>query len=140
MTVLPLDDAGVLPGRRDGLVTEFPFVLPRGYVDSSGTVHREGVMRLATARDEIAPLRDPRVRDNEAYLTVLLLSRVISRLGTIESVNPGVVEGMFATDLAFLQEHYRRINVEGVTRATVQCPTCEHDFEVEMSGSRPGGS
>jgi hypothetical protein len=125
---------------RDGLVTEFPFVLPRGYVDRDGTVHREGLMRLATARDEIAPLRDPRVRDNEAYLTVLLLSRVISRLGTLERIDPGVVEAMFATDLAFLQEHYRRINVEGVTRATVQCPSCEHGFEVEMSGSRPGES
>jgi hypothetical protein len=124
----------------DGLVTEFPFVLPRGYVDNDGTVHREGVMRLATARDEIAPLRDPRVRDNEAYLTVLLLSRVISRLGTLDAINPGVIEAMFATDLAFLQEHYRRINVEGVTRAAVQCPSCEHGFEVEMSGSRPGGS
>ena len=123
-----------------GLVTEFPFVLPRGYVDEDGTVHRDGVMRLATARDEIAPLRDPRVRDNEAYLTVLLLSRVVTRLGDLDQVTPGVVEGMFATDLSFLQDHYRRINTEGSPRAAVSCPSCEHGFEVELSGSRPGES
>jgi len=123
-----------------GLVTEFPFVLPRGYVDDDGTVHREGVMRLATARDEIAPLRDPRVRDNEAYLTVLLLSRVITRLGGLDTVTPGTVEGMFATDLSFLQDHYRRVNTEGTPRAAVRCPSCEHGFDVELSGSRPGES
>ena len=123
-----------------GLVTEFPFTLPRGYVDDEGVVHRDGVMRLATARDEIAPLRDPRVRDNEAYLTVLLLSRVVTRLGDLDQVTPGVVEGMFATDLSFLQDHYRRINTEGSPRAAVRCPSCEHGFEVELAGSRPGES
>ena len=124
----------------EGLVTEFPFTLPRGYVDGSGRVHREGVMRLATARDEIAPLRDPRVRDNEAYLTVILLSRVITSLGSLPDVTVGVVEDMFATDLAFLQDHYRRVNAEGGTRAAVHCPSCEHDFEVDLAGSRPGES
>ena len=123
-----------------GLVTEFPFTLPRGYVDGSGQVHREGTMRLATARDEIMPLRDPRVRDNEAYLTVILLGRVITSLGTLGSVDAGVVEGMFATDLAFLQDHYRRINSEGGTRAAVTCPSCRHGFEVDLAGSRPGES
>ncbi len=123
-----------------GLVTEFPFTLPRGYVDDDGVVHRDGVMRLATARDEIAPLRDPRVRDNEAYLTVLLLSRVLTKLGDLDQVTPGVVEGMFATDLSFLQDHYRRINTEGSPRAAVRCPSCEHGFEVELAGSRPGES
>jgi hypothetical protein len=123
-----------------GLVTEFPFTLPRGYVDDDGAVHRDGVMRLATARDEIAPLRDPRVRDNEAYLTVLLLSRVVTKLGDLDQVTPGVVEGMFATDLSFLQDHYRRINTEGTPRAAVRCPSCEHGFEVELAGSRPGES
>jgi hypothetical protein len=122
------------------LTTEFPFTLPRGYVDGGGTVHREGVMRLATARDEIMPLRDPRVRDNEAYLTVLLLSRVISRLGELPAVSEGVVEGMFATDLAFLQDHYRRINSEGQTRAAVRCPGCATEFEVDVAGGRPGES
>jgi len=123
-----------------GLVTEYPFTLPRGYLDDSGTLHRQGVMRLATARDEIAPLRDPRVRDNEAYLTVILLSRVISRLGELSDVNVGIIEGMFATDLAFLQEHYRRINSEGGTHATVHCPSCEHSFEVDLAGGRLGES
>jgi hypothetical protein len=122
------------------LTTEFPFSLPRGYVDGAGAVHRDGVMRLATARDEIMPLRDPRVRDNEAYLTVLLLSRVITRLGGVPAVSEGVIEGMFATDLAFLQDHYRRINSEGQTRAAVRCPGCATEFEVDVAGSRPGES
>jgi hypothetical protein len=122
-----------------GLVTEFPFVLPRGYVDRDGNVHREGVMRLATARDEIAPLRDQRVQVNPAYLTVLLLSRV-TRLSGIESMSDVIIEGMFATDLAFLQDHYRRINSEGSTRAQVSCPNCEHHFQVDVSGGRPGES
>ena len=122
------------------LRTEFPFLLPRGYVDSSGVVHREGVMRLATAKDEIIPQRDPRVRENESYLTVLLLSRVITRLGRLQEVNPGVVENMFASDLAFLQDLYRRVNQEGTTEAAVTCPSCQHEFAVEMAGDRLGGS
>jgi hypothetical protein len=125
---------------RERITTEFPFTLPRGFVDNTGAVHREGVMRLATARDEIMPLRDPRVRDNEAYLTVLLLSRVITRLGELPAVSEGVIEGMFATDLAFLQDHYRRINSEGQTRAAVRCPGCATEFEVDVAGGRPGES
>jgi hypothetical protein len=120
--------------------TEFSFVLPVGYQDSEGTFHREGTMRLATARDEIMPLRDPRVQDNEAYLTVILLSRVITSLGTLTSINPGVIEGMFAADLAMLQDLYRRINAEGHTRASVTCPSCAHEFAVDVSGGRPGES
>jgi hypothetical protein len=111
-----------------GLRTEFPFVLPR-----------EGTMRLATARDEILPLRDPRVRDNEAYLTVILLSRVI-RLGALAQVTPQVIEGMFASDLAFLQDLYRRVNQEGTSQAAVTCPACSHEFTVEIGGAAPGGS
>jgi hypothetical protein len=122
------------------LRTEFPFMLPRGYVDQAGVVHREGVMRLATAKDEIIPQRDPRVRENESYLTVLLLSRVITRLGHLTDVHPGVIENMFASDLAFLQDLYRRINQEGTTQAAVSCPACHHDFTVEMAGDRLGGS
>jgi hypothetical protein len=122
------------------VVTEFPFVLPRGYIDDDGAVHRDGVMRLATARDEIVPMRDPRVRDNASYLTVILLSRVIVRLGSITTVTPGVVEGMFATDLAFLQDFYRRINTEGSSFAAVCCPACAHEFDVDLIGSRQGGS
>lgn len=125
---------------RPQLVTEFSFLLPRGYVDSSGTVHRDGTMRLATARDELIPLRDDRVRENPAYLTVVLLARVITRIGTIDDVHAGIVENLFATDLAFLQDLYRRVNTEGHTRATVACPACEHAFAVDVSGGRLGES
>jgi hypothetical protein len=124
----------------DALQTEFRFELPRGYVDDSGQTHREGVMRLATARDEIMPLRDPRVRDNESYLTVLLLSRVVTRLGALADVNPAVIEGLFASDLAFLQDLYRRVNQEGHTLASVTCPECGHDFQVDVTGDGLGGS
>ena len=122
------------------LRTEFSFELPRGFVDDEGTVHRKGVMRLATARDEILPLRDPRVRDNESYLTVLLLSRVVTQLGELPSVTPGTIENLFASDLAFLQDLYRRINQDGHTRAVVTCPHCEHEFEVDVAGDGLGES
>jgi hypothetical protein len=122
-----------------GLQTEFAFQLPNGYVDEGGTVHQHGLMRLATARDEIMPLRDPRVRDNEAYLSVLLLSRVVTQLGTLSAVTPGVIEGLFAADLAFLQDLYSRVNQQGHTRGIVVCPACHHEFEVDVAGDRPGG-
>lgn len=122
------------------LQTEFPFELPRGYVDEAGTVHRDGVMRLATARDELVPLRDIRVQENPAYLSVVLLGRVITRLGSLPLVHDGVVENMFASDLAFLQDFYRQVNAEGHTRASVQCPHCSEPFEVELGGSRLGES
>jgi len=93
-----------------GLQTEFEFTLPRGYVDSSGTLHKKGRMRLATAMDEIAPLRDPRVKANPAYLVIILLARVITRLGTVEVIETGVIENLFAADLAYLQDFYRKIN------------------------------
>ena len=119
---------------------EFPFELPVGFVDATGTPHRHGVMRMATARDEIMPLRDPRVQDNEAYLTVILLSRVITQLGSLEAITTAVIEGMFAVDLAFLQDLYRRVNQEGHTRAAVACPSCKNEFSVDVAGGRPGGS
>ncbi|WP_329411909.1 hypothetical protein OG802_18550 [Streptomyces sp. NBC_00704] len=122
------------------LQTEFPFELPRGYVDEAGTVHRDGVMRLATARDELVPLRDIRVQENPAYLSVVLLGRVITRLGTLPLVHDGIVENMFASDLAFLQDFYRQVNAEGHTRASVRCPHCSEPFEVELGGSRLGES
>ncbi len=121
------------------LQTTYEFELPKGYVGNDGVVHRTGVMRLATARDEILPLRDPRVRDNEAYLTVLLLSRVITSLGDLDQVNAAIVEGLFAPDLAFLQDLYRRINQEGHTHASVQCPSCETEFAVDVTGGLSGG-
>jgi hypothetical protein len=122
------------------LVTEFTFMLPRGYVDSSGTVHRDGVMRLATARDELVPLRDDRVRENPAYLTVVLLGRVVTRLGSVTDIHAGVIENLFAADLAFLQDLYRRVNQEGHTRAGVTCPDCGNAFAVDLAGSRLGES
>ena len=139
--IAPPAAAGGAPGPASGtLRTEFPFVLPRGYVDEAGSLHREGAMRLATARDEILPLRDPRVRENEAYLTVILLSRVVVRLGALAQVTPQVIEGMFASDLAFLQDLYRRVNQEGTSQASVTCPACSHAFTVEIGGAAPGGS
>jgi hypothetical protein len=124
----------------EALVTAFPFVLPRGYVDPSGTVHRDGEMRLATARDELVPLRDDRVRENPAYLTVVLLGRVVTRIGTVTDIHAGVLENLFAADLAFLQDLYRRINQEGHTRAGVTCPDCGHEFAVDLAGGRLGES
>jgi hypothetical protein len=123
-----------------GLRTEFAFELPVGYLDDSGELHRQGTMRLARARDEIVPLRDPRVRDNEAYLTVLLLARTITRLGSVSSINPAVIESLFTPDLAFLQDLYRQVNSEGHTRASVSCPSCRTDFTVDLAGGAPGGS
>ncbi len=96
--------------RSSGLQTEFDFVLPRGYVSSDGSLHRKGRMRLATAMDEIAPLRDPRVKANQAYLVIILLARVITKLGEVEVIDTGVVENLFSADLAFLQDFYRQIN------------------------------
>lgn len=125
---------------RPKLRTEFAFELPRGYVDDEGKVHHSGVMRLATARDELIPLRDDRVRENSAFLTVVLLARVITRIGDITDVHAGVIENLFASDLAFLQDMYRRINSEGHTRAGVACPECGHSFVVDVAGGRLGES
>ena len=120
------------------LQTEFEFTLPRGYVDKDGNVHKNGKMRLATAIDEIAPLRDPRVKSNEAYLVLILLSRVITRLGQLRDINPGVIEGLFSADLAYLQDFYRRINENGHAMAPVTCPHCSQDFEVDMGALAVG--
>ena len=110
--------------------------MSRGYLDSSGVLHKKGAMRLATARDELLPLYDDRVRSNAAYLTVVLLARVITRLGTLEDdeVRAQVVENLFASDLAFLQDLYRRINTEGHTKAAVKCPSCGERFTVDLAG------
>jgi hypothetical protein len=128
------------PTRPQPLRTEFDFELPRGYLDARGVLHKTGTMRLATARDELLPLHDDRVRDNPAYLTVVLLSRVITRLGTIEGddVRSTVVENLFASDLAFLQDLYRRVNTEGHAKAAVTCPACTERFMVDLAGGRQG--
>jgi len=128
--------------KKNPLQTEFEFTLPKGYVDAEGNLNRDGTMRLATAMDEISPLRDPRVKANEAYLSVVVLSRVITHLGKVTDINTNLIENLFTADLAYLQDFYRKINSEGSPEAenqmTVTCPQCQHVFEVETAG--PGGS
>ncbi len=114
--------------------TDFPFTLPRGYVDAEGNVHRDGVMRLATAQDEVLPLKDPRVQGNPAYLVIILLSRVVRTLGDVADVNPKIIESLYAGDLAYLEGLYRRINDNGNDHVAVRCPHCEEEFEVEVGG------
>ncbi len=122
--------------------TEFRFRLPRGYVDPrTNTVHRDGIMRLATARDEIIPLQDYRVQSNRAYLVIVLLSRVITKLGDLDNVSITTVEGLFSTDLAYLQEFYRKINEEGAPQFHLGCPSCGHEFDIDMiTGNIIGGA
>ena len=120
--------------------SEFPFKLPRGYLAPDGTVHRRGVMRLARAADEIIPLEDPRVRGNRAYLVILLLARVIVRLGDLEGddVSPECIEGLFSADLAYLQSRYREINGLEVAGRTITCPRCGETIETGGVGSGEG--
>lgn len=112
---------------------EFEFTLPVGYVDQDGNVHRQGLMRMATAMDEIAPLRDPRVRSNQAYLAIILLSRVIVKLGTLPVISTGVIEDLYVADLAYLQALYRQINEDGKTTIAVTCPNCQSQHEVDLT-------
>jgi hypothetical protein len=115
------------------LQTEFEFTLPRGYVDRSGTLHRDGAMRLATALDEIGPLRDLRVRSNQAYLVIVLLSQVIVRLGTLPKITTDVIENLFAADLAYLQAFYRQINEQGTSVVKLSCPECQAEFDLDLA-------
>lgn len=114
------------------LQTEVEFELPRGYADDEGNLHSEGVMRLATAADEIKPLNDPRVQSNPSYLTVILLSRVVTSLGTLHEVTPHVIEHLFVSDLAYLQELYERVNTNGANVVDTACPECGERFEVTV--------
>jgi hypothetical protein len=111
--------------------TEHPFTLPRGYVDEEGVLHRHGVMRLARAADEILPLADMRVEKNPAYLLVLLLSRVVVKLGTVRQVTPKTIEDLFSEDLAYLQTLFNDLNGIGRQRTAARCPKCHHEFAVE---------
>ena len=111
--------------------TEFEFTLPCGYLDEEGTLHRDGIMRRATAADEILPLKDPRVTKKPAYQVMILLSRVIVRLGSVPQVNPHVVENLYATDLAYLQNLYNEINRLEDSSDLVVCPECRHEFRKE---------
>jgi hypothetical protein len=108
--------------------TEMQFTLPLGYLDADGTLHRDGVMRLATAADEILPLKDLRVQQNPAYLIVILLSRVVTRLGGVEQVTPKVIENLYSADLSHLQTLYNELNRLEQQSPPVTCPKCEHAF------------
>jgi hypothetical protein len=112
--------------------TEIQFTLPKGYMCAEGTLHKAGVMRLATAADEILPLKDPRVQQNPAYLTVILLSRVVTKLGNLTDVHTGVIEGLYASDLSYLQSVYQELNGDGSHQAAVVCPKCEHSFDMRF--------
>ncbi|MEW5989525.1 MAG: phage tail assembly protein [Chloroflexota bacterium] len=113
--------------------TEYNFTLPRGYVDAAGQLHRQGRMRLATALDEIAPMQDPRLEANESYLPVLLLSRVVTQLGSLPAVTPAIIEGLFAADLAYLEDLYQRLNSSESVVMNVVCPHCNNPFHVEVA-------
>jgi len=115
------------------LQTEFEFELPIGYVDKEGNVHKKGAMRLATAMDEITPLNDLRVQSNESYLIIVLLTRVITSLGNLAHINTGVVENLFAADLAYLQAFYQQINETGHTRFEQGCPHCGEKMELDLA-------
>jgi hypothetical protein len=111
--------------------TEHEFSLPMGYLDADGNLQRRGVMRLATAADEILPLQDPRVVNNPAYLLIILLSRVVSNLGDVKQITPKTIEGLFAADLNYLQDFYNHINGNTDGRVRTVCPKCQHHFDVE---------
>lgn len=117
------------------LQTEYEFALPKGYVDEEGNLHKNGIMRLATAADEILPMKDPRVQRNPAYLTTIVLSRVITKLGELQDVNPGLIEKIYVGDLTYLQELYQRINGNGNVTIEVKCPKCDEQFEKEIFDS-----
>ncbi len=112
--------------------TEFEFNLPKGYVDSEGNLHKQGIMRMATAADEILPQKDPRIQANPAYLAVILLSRVVTKLGELNNISTKTIEGLFSSDLAFLQNFYQQINQNGWANFKAVCPKCDHNFEVEQ--------
>ena len=118
--------------------TEFTFTLPRGFVDKAGNIHREGVMRLANAGDEILPLRDPRVQQNPGYLTIILLSRVITKLGTLPTVDTNVVERLYTMDLAYLQDLYERVNTMESPMYRSVCPHCGEEIEVPINFMEAG--
>ena len=118
--------------------TEIAFTLPVGYMDAQGETHRQGTMRLATARDEIEPLRDPDVRANGAYLSVLLLARTVTRIGSVTDISPALVEGLFAADFDHLQRIYERVNSDGDAVGLVSCPHCTERFEVDLTEVEDG--
>ncbi|KAA9396518.1 hypothetical protein Har1130_17830 [Haloarcula sp. CBA1130] len=119
------------------LQTEYEFTLPQGYTDENGEVHTEGAMRLATAADEIKPQNDPRVKSNPSYLTVILLSRVVTELGTLDDVTTQVIENLYVNDMAYLQDLYERINERSANTVDAVCPECSEAFEVDVERESP---
>ncbi len=113
--------------------THFEFKLPRGYLDAFGKVHTDGSMRLATAGDEIRSLNHQQVQDNEAYLPVILLSRVVTGLGDLEEITPQVIEGLFASDLAYLEDLYLRLNSYANITLGATCPHCQHSYRIQVA-------
>lgn len=113
--------------------TEYSFVLPKGFVDQDGNLHREGIMRLANAADEILPLRDPKVQQNPGYLTIILLTRVITKLGTLPMITTKTIEGLFTMDLAYLQDFYERINSMEMPKYRCLCPRCGQEVDVPVN-------
>jgi len=118
--------------------TEFEFTLPRGYMDMDGNLHREGVMRLANAGDEILPMKDTRVQQNPGYLSVILLSRVITKLGTLPAVDTRVIENLYTMDLAYLEDLYQKINAEDVPTYKGLCPHCGQPVEIPINFMEAG--
>jgi hypothetical protein len=117
------------------LQTEFAFKLPMGYIASDGTLHKDGIMRLATAADEISPAKDPRVHANQAFHSIIVLSRVVTKLGSLPSVNTNIIESLFVSDLAYLRRLYEKVNMDGHLKIHTVCPKCENKFEVVMEGT-----
>lgn len=113
--------------------TEFEFTLPKGYVDDSGVTHKKGIMRLATAADEILPMRDARVQNNPGYLTVVLLARVVTKLGDLKMIDTHTIESLFSSDFTYLQSFYKEINEIEKPIVSAKCPECNKNIEVEAS-------
>lgn len=120
--------------------TRVPFTLPLGLTTDDGDTHREGVMRLASAMDELQPLATAEVRRNEAYLTVLLLARTVVSIGPVTDITPGLIEGMYAADFDHLQRLYERLNTDREAWGSVICPDCSHEFDVDLSAVQDGPS
>lgn len=118
--------------------TEYNFTLPRGYIDETGAIHREGTMRLANAADEILPLKDPRVQQNPGYLTIILLTRVVTRLGSLPAVDTRIMEKLFTMDLAYLQDLYERINTAEMPVYKGVCPHCGKEMDIPVNFMEAG--
>ena len=119
-------------------MTEYEFELPKGYVDDAGTLHKKGIMRMATAADEILPLRDPKVQQNPGYLAIVLLSRVVTQIGTITTINTRIIERLFTADLQYLQNMYQLINGAEAPIMKVVCPKCGETHEVHINFTQEG--